>query len=430
MLSLIIIISIAVAIAIGYKTGINTGFFAMAFAYLIGCFGLNLKAGDVIKMWPISIFFVIFAVSLFYNFALLNGTLEKLANHLLYACRKMPKILPYALFLAAAIIAALGAGFFTVMAFMAPITLILCDKTGLNKMVGAVAANYGALGGANFMTSQSGIIFRSLIDKAGFAEGSFAYATCIFVTTMIIPFIVITFLMIVTNTKALSGELDIAKPEVFDGKQKTSLNLIILMVIIVLAGPILHLLLPANQMIAFVNSKLDIGLIAIIFAVISLLLNLADQKQAIAKVPWNTIIMICGVGMLISVAIKAGTIKILAGWVSANLSPFLVVIVMTIVGSIMSFFSSTLGVVCPTLFPIVPSITTSSGLSPMLIFTAIVIGAQATAISPFSSGGALTLGSCSDEEERKVLFYDLIFKAVPSCATASVLVSIVLYFVL
>jgi di/tricarboxylate transporter len=134
--------------------------------------------------------------------------------------------------------------------------------------------------------------------------------------------------------------------------------------------------------------------------------------------------------MLISVAIKAGTIKILAGWVTSNLSPFLVVVVMTIVGSIMSFFSSTLGVVCPTLFPIVPSITASSGLSPMLIFTAIVIGSQATAISPFSSGGALTLGSCSDEDERKQLFYDLIFKAVPTCATASILVSMVLYFIL
>lgn len=280
MLSLIIIISIAVAIAIGYKTGINTGFFAMAFAYLIGCFGLNLKAAEVIKMWPISIFFVIFAVSLFYNFALLNGTLEKLANHLLYACRKVPRILPYALFLAAAVIAALGAGFFTVMAFMAPITLILCDKTGLNKMVGAVAANYGALGGANFMTSQSGIIFRGLMDKAGFVEGSFGYATSIFVTTMIIPFIVITFLMIVTNNKSLSGELDIAKPEIFDGKQKITLNLIILMVAIVLAGPILHLVMPANQAITFINSKLDIGLIAIIFAVICLLLNLGDQKES------------------------------------------------------------------------------------------------------------------------------------------------------
>ncbi len=45
--------------------------------------------------------------------------------------------------------AGMGAGFYTVLAFMAPITLLLCDKTGMGKMVGAMAVNYGALAGAN-----------------------------------------------------------------------------------------------------------------------------------------------------------------------------------------------------------------------------------------------------------------------------------------
>lgn len=53
--------------------------------------------------------------------------------------------------------------------------------------------------------------------------------------------------------------------------------------------------------------------------------------------------MICGVGMLISVAIKAGTIKILAGWVGANIPVYLVAIVLSVIAGIMSFFSSTLG---------------------------------------------------------------------------------------
>ena len=74
MMSLIVVTAIVVSIALGYRTKINTGFFAIAFAYIIGCFVLDIKASDVVKMWPISIFFVIFSVSLFYNFALVNGT--------------------------------------------------------------------------------------------------------------------------------------------------------------------------------------------------------------------------------------------------------------------------------------------------------------------------------------------------------------------
>ena len=39
MMSLIVVGAIVLAIALGYKTRINIGLFAIAFAYLIGCFG-------------------------------------------------------------------------------------------------------------------------------------------------------------------------------------------------------------------------------------------------------------------------------------------------------------------------------------------------------------------------------------------------------
>ena len=151
MISVYVIVAILLAIALGYRSKINTGFFAMAFAYLLGCFVLNLKPGEVIRMWPMGIFFVIAMVSLFYNFALINGTLEKLSLHILYRCRRIPYLLPLVIYFAAALIAALGAGFFSVMAFSAPLALLLCDKIKMNKLVGAVAVNCGALSGANFI---------------------------------------------------------------------------------------------------------------------------------------------------------------------------------------------------------------------------------------------------------------------------------------
>ena len=80
MLSALIIASIAISVAIGYKTKYNTGLFAIVFAYLIGCFALGMKTKAVIGTWPVSTMFVIFSVSLFYNFALVNGTLEKTAR--------------------------------------------------------------------------------------------------------------------------------------------------------------------------------------------------------------------------------------------------------------------------------------------------------------------------------------------------------------
>lgn len=414
MISLIVVVAIVVSIALGYRTKINTGFFAMVFAYIIGCFILDMKANQVIALWPIGIFYVIFAVSVFYNFALVNGTLEKVAMRLMYACRKAPHLLPYAIFLAAATVAAMGAGFFTVMAFFAPITLLICRKTGLNMLVGAVAVNAGCLIGANFVTSGSGVIFRSLIDAANMQDASFMYTNMIFFSSLICGLLFIFVLSTFYDKNKLSSDnFEVSEPEPFDANQKKTLLLMIIMLLVVLLPPILKIVFPANKAITFVNSKLDIGLVAIVFSVIAFMLKLGDEKKILSNVPWSLLIMICGVGMLIGVAIKAGTIKILASWIGTSIPVVMVPMALALVGAMMSSFSSTLGVVAPALFPIVPTIAQATGINPAILFACVIIGAQSSAISPFSSGGSLLLGSCVSDEERNGMFSKLLLRALP-----------------
>lgn len=421
MISIIVILTIIISIFLGYKLKINTGFFAIGFAYILGCFILNLKPAEVIGMWPVRIFFTIFSVSLFYNFAMVNGTLEKLSQHLIYTTRKVPYLLPLAIFFAAMFIAALGAGYFTVLAFFGPVTLILCEKTGLKKLVGAIAVNYGSLTGANFMTSGSGIIFKGLIENTIFAENSYYYTTTIFLATLVLPIIVIS-ILIFLNFNRNKKDLEIEIPTEFNKEQKDTLLLIFIMVITVLIIPIGVKIFPNNSTFKFINSKVDIGLIAILFSIVAFIKKLGKEKEIIVKIPWNTLIMICGVGMLISVAIKAGTIDLLSSWIGTNIPKPIVPIVLCIVAGIMSFFSSTLGVVAPSLFPIVPPISQTIGLDPAVLFIAIIIGAQATSISPFSSGGSLILSSSTDNE-REELFNQLMFKGVFTCLTGAIILS-------
>lgn len=266
MLSFLIIAAIAIAVVIGYKTGFNTGFFAIIFAYLIGAFALGMSPSEIIKGWPINTMFVIFSVSLFYNFALVNGTLEKTARYLLYAFQKFPALLPFALYVASAGIAALGAGFFTVMAFMAPITMLICEEAKMDKLLGAVAINCGALSGANFMTSGSGIIFRGLMDNNGYTDTSFNYSAVIFIASVIFSLLLITLFRFITVGKSFAAtSTSFEKPEPFTALQKKNVYLMVLMIATVLIFPLLHIVLPNVEIISFINSKIDVGLVAIIF---------------------------------------------------------------------------------------------------------------------------------------------------------------------
>ena len=437
MLSTFIILAIAVAIFLGYKTKLNTGLFCIIFAYIIGCFVMGLKPKQLIGFWPTNTMFVILSVSLFYNIAAINGTLEKMSGSLLYACRKFPGMLPFALFGVAVILSVMGATYFTVLAFLAPITLVICDESRMDKLTGAVAINCGALCGGDFPTSNLGVIFRGLADTAYEANKNLAAVDTFNMEMEIFLFsLVFSLLLIAVFRFGLKSNRNIGKgvvfkqPEAFTAPQKTTLTLMIAMMVVVLAFPLLKTIMPANAAIKYMAGKTDVGLVAIIFAVIGLLLKLAPQKEAIAKIPWNTIIMIAGAGMLIAVAVKAGTIKMLSTWVGTNVPTALIPLAFSIIAAIMSFFSSTTGVVTPALFPLIPNLSATTGIAAPVLFACTVLGAQSSAISPFSSGGSLILGSTPKEEDRTTLFNKLLLRAVPVSVLACAAYNFVVAFVM
>lgn len=109
---------------------------------------------------------------------------------------------------------------------------------------------------------------------------------------------------------------------------------------------------------------------------------------------------------------------------------WLIPVVLCCVAAVMSVFSSTLGVVTPTLFPIIPALAVQAGLEPALLFAAVVVGSQATAISPFSSGGSLILGSAPEGVDKNTLFNNLLFRAIPVGIVAAVIAVIVMQIIL
>ncbi|MGP9712533.1 SLC13 family permease, partial [Psychrobacter sp. AOP29-E1-7] len=334
-------------------------------------------------------------------------------NHLIYRCRHFPELLPLVIFFVATIISGLGAGYYTVLATMAPMILLLSKRTNLNLVIATLSVNYGALAGANFVTSQSGVIFRELMRGAGVAnDNTFAYVLGVFAVTFLMPVIVLGAYSLF-NAKNSKVTIQAIVPEPFDSKQKQSIMLIFIMMAIVLIIPISNLLMPNIEAIQFLNARVDIGFIAIFFALISLLLKLGDEKKVIALIPWNTLIMICGVGMLIGLGVEIGVIYELTEWLSTNVPIWMIPTLIFVISAIMSLFASTLGVVAPTLFPMVLPLAVNSGLSPLLLFTCIVVGAQSSSLSPFSSGGSLMLGASQVVIKKDKLFDALLFKAVP-----------------
>jgi di/tricarboxylate transporter len=137
--------------------------------------------------------------------------------------------------------------------------------------------------------------------------------------------------------------------------------------------------------------------------------------------------MISGMGMLTSVAVKAGTIEILANWVSTSIPISLIPVTLSIVAAFVNIIGgSFVGVVAPALFPVVASVTHITGLSPTLLYTCLTIGGLSTGISPFSAGGAIILGF-TEESERDAMFRKELFIGLPVCIGVAVVVSLIYF---
>ncbi|MBD8025049.1 SLC13 family permease [Ureibacillus sp. Re31] len=430
--SILIILAIIIAIYLGEKLDINTGLVALAFAYLIGCFVLGMSINDLLETFPTKLFLVIFTLALFFNFAVVNGTLEKIAHLLLFKFQKHTKWLPLILYFVTALVSGMGAGFFTSVAVMGAIAMALCKSSGMNKLHASFAVSLGSLSGANFMYSAHGVLFNSLLSETALADQANLLTKDIFVVSFIYPIFIMLILMFFDRKNSQIDELNIEKPERFSKKQKVNISLIILLMVIVLGVPMLATFMPENETIQFINSRTDITLLAVVFAIVAYILKLAgnQSKEVMTRIPWSTLWLVSGVGMLIDVAVEAGTIDLLASMIN-NMPSFIVPIAVTVIAGIMSIFSSTLGVVAPLMFPMIAGIIAPTGYSASLIAVAIIIGAQSTALAPFSTGGSLILGNSGlSEEESKKFYNDLLYKATPLGLGFAIVATVILMFIL
>ncbi len=84
---LICVVTIIIVILLGYFTKSNIGLWAIAVSYILGAVVLDLNPRDIVTLWPIKIFMMLFSVTFFYGYSVLNGSLENLSLKIVYASR-------------------------------------------------------------------------------------------------------------------------------------------------------------------------------------------------------------------------------------------------------------------------------------------------------------------------------------------------------
>lgn len=396
------LIAIILAIIIGWKFKVNAGIIAMGFAFLIGVLMFDGgKVSAVIGYWPTNIVFYLLAIALFFNYATSNGTMDLLAKNLLYVLNGNAKLIPWVITVVCAVVAFLGAGASTP-AIIGPLAFSIGLSAKIHPILLAIAvACATTIGGDNPINGYGGVISKSLIESTTYTESANQISYYIWINACIKQLLVIAVCYIIFKGYK-AARVNVEKPEKFNPTQKKQLTLLIIALIAMVVPAILNTWMktPFISKVAAVCQPQSVMVFA---AILSVFLKLGDEREVIRKIPMNTLILIAGMSMLLGVAKDAGMTDAIANIMSNSIPKALVPASLVGFAAFLSFFSSGTGVVCPLLYPMVEGLAANLGLNPVMLFSCIFIGAMSSSVSPFSTGGAMTIAGCPDMKVKDQL---------------------------
>lgn len=384
------LLALGAAIFLGFFKKMNTGILCIAFALVIGRWA-GIPDQTIIDGFNYSLFLMLLGVTYLFGLAEINGTLSLLAQKIISLVGNRTYLVPIVMYLFATILSALGPGTIPTSAILMVFGMTLAIKMKINPAMLAAIIFLGAAGGGMSPLAATGIIGSNLCSEFGLTGiEAPLLLNGIFSSTVYATLIYVAF-----GGYKLRAEADshLMKAEPFSFGQWITLLGILGMVVLVLFF------------------RMNVGLASFAMASILVFLKVSDEMEALKKIPWGTLLLICGVGVLMNVIIALGGIDLLSDGLAAIMSDATATSVLGITAGIMSWFSSTSGVVMPTLIPTVPHILSQMGsqANPVEWVTAITMVSNTAGISPLSTGGALALAAYSaeggiEEEEMDRLF--------------------------
>jgi len=155
--------------------------------------------------------------------------------------------------------------------------------------------------------------------------------------------------------------------------------------------------------------KVDVGMAAFIAASILTLSHAADEEAAVKSIPWNVIVMVCGVTVLISILERKGGMDLFTTILARFATETSVTGLIAFVTGLISVYSSSSGVVMPAFLPTIPGLIQKlGGGDPIAIASSINVGTFLVDASPLSTLGALCIANAAPSEDRKSLFNKLL----------------------
>jgi di/tricarboxylate transporter len=394
-LAIISVSALAFAVLVSCVSRLNVGVLSLALAWIVGVYVAGMPVSAVMAGFPSQLFLTLAGVTLLFAMAQCNGTLARLAHQAVRLCRGNCGTIPVMFFVFAAGLASIGPGNIATMALLAPLAMATAVRTGIPLFLMAIMVGCGANGGALSPFAPTGIIVNGLMARnglPGFALQTYLYNLAAHAIVAFTGYAIFGGLKLFAVSRSTAPGAVCAIPDggtadagdaPFERRHWITIAVI------------------AALLVSAIVFEVHVGMAAFLGAALLVLVGAADDGEAVTRMPWRVIVMVCGVTVLISLVEKAQGLDLVVGLVAKIASPGTVTGVVAFLTGVVSVYSSTSGVVLPAFLPIVPGLAAQlPGSSALGIAMSMNIGGHLVDMSPLSTLGALCMAGAPSDETR------------------------------
>jgi len=417
-LAILSVCALALAVIVSCISRLNVGVLAVALAWIVGVYFGGLPVATIMNGFPSQLFLTLTGVTLLFALAECNGTLGRITHHAVRLCRGNRGTIPVMFFVLGAVLSSMGPGNIATAALLAPLAMATAARTGIPLFLMAIMVGNGANSGALSPFAPTGIIVNGIMTRNGLPGlelQTYLYNLLAHALVAFAGYALFGGLKLFTSGRTpatgAAGADPIGDPA---GSDRTPIDRFDRRHWITLATI-------ATLLLSVIVGKVNVGMAAFAGAVVLVLSKSADDGEAIKRMPWRVIVMVCGVTVLISLVEKAQGLDLLVSLVARTASANTVTGIVAFFTGIVSVYSSTSGVVLPAFLPMVPGLAAAlPGASPIAIATSMNVGGHLVDVSPLSTIGALCLAGVSGDESR-ALFNKLLAWGLSMAVVAALL---------
>ena len=376
-LALVSLIVLVAVILIGFFRKVNVGLVAILAVTIFGMF-IGQSDKTTIGGFSASLFIMLLGVSFLCSVAISNGSLELMSKKFLKLSGGHAIVAPILIYLIGAGIAAIGPGCVPALGIVAALSLPLGKSTGYNSVMLALVGEIGSFAGRFSPITPESVLIRSLAEPQGISGYQLPLIIYALVTTVVLSIVVF---FVFKSHKVQTTRMEAEELPRFTLHQ------------------ILTLLGFVVVIVACAFFKRNVGLISFAVGIFLILIKAADEKVVFKTISWSTLLMVTGFGMLMEAVINVGGVELLSNALASIMTPRTAVAIQGLTAGLMSWFSSAIGVVWPTLVPTVGDIAAKVGVSANGLISIMALTAAFAGLSPASTGGGLIMAANATDPE-------------------------------